>query len=556
MQFVSSAKRDLASRAGAVVCALLAGAYLDFSARADAPVSRALGDLQLRATPDIFCINQLGAEIDTAAVTDVVAGKFTGDHLIDLAVAWYATDLSSPATRQRYLTIFETTPDGSLTRRHDFNLYIYNSAADSLSVFRNGTSEIGVGDFDGDGDADLAVTSYFGDEIWFFEQLGGGQFNAHLKFMYGSINGSGNFTTPPETVTADFDGDGRDELAYLADVNQRIDGKAFHFWETSSSISQIKRNWWDGGDGGVITQWTRSLDAGDFDGDGVPDLAFTGSVNPPFEDDPVLVVWHAFDPITKRFAIDNYYPDFLCSDVATMPALEAGCADNLIIADLEQGKHVQEWWNDCKAPLQFAVDDSLPQLNGASNDRGVALAIADLNNDGTLDIVARHRVGDPANARQIQFLVRDPNSLEFVRISPSPLDTSGLENTASDPQLRPRNLVVADLFGSRLPEVIAAFNPVIVAGQPHGDLRLAVWNNGCAADIDRDGVVGLSDLALMLQAFGCPGDPVDADLTRDGCVDLDDLTILLSSFDCESTNPGDPEQPGGTVESAPGRYGP
>lgn len=56
----------------------------------------------------------------------------------------------------------------------------------------------------------------------------------------------------------------------------------------------------------------------------------------------------------------------------------------------------------------------------------------------------------------------------------------------------------------------------------------------CPADIDGDGVVGQSDLGLLLSAFNsCTGDPnfdPDADLDGDGCVNQVDLGILLPLF--------------------------
>jgi len=53
-------------------------------------------------------------------------------------------------------------------------------------------------------------------------------------------------------------------------------------------------------------------------------------------------------------------------------------------------------------------------------------------------------------------------------------------------------------------------------------------------DLDQDGDVDLTDLAVMLSAFlTCAGDPyydARADITPDGCVNMDDLTSLLLDF--------------------------
>lgn len=61
-----------------------------------------------------------------------------------------------------------------------------------------------------------------------------------------------------------------------------------------------------------------------------------------------------------------------------------------------------------------------------------------------------------------------------------------------------------------------------------------VSENCAAADINGDCHVDLSDLTLLLAAFGsCNGDPAynaDADLDASGCIDLADLSSLLAQF--------------------------
>ncbi|MCC6358157.1 MAG: hypothetical protein IT450_05400, partial [Phycisphaerales bacterium] len=53
-------------------------------------------------------------------------------------------------------------------------------------------------------------------------------------------------------------------------------------------------------------------------------------------------------------------------------------------------------------------------------------------------------------------------------------------------------------------------------------------------DLDGDGDVDISDLALLLGSFGlCAGDPAfnpAADLDDTGCVDIRDLSALLARF--------------------------
>lgn len=71
------------------------------------------------------------------------------------------------------------------------------------------------------------------------------------------------------------------------------------------------------------------------------------------------------------------------------------------------------------------------------------------------------------------------------------------------------------------------------AGQPSATLMLsAVGLLHCVADIDEDGLVGLSDLSALLENFGMPSGAtsLDGDLDGDGDVDLTDLSALLTDY--------------------------
>src|SRR5262249_13473702 len=54
----------------------------------------------------------------------------------------------------------------------------------------------------------------------------------------------------------------------------------------------------------------------------------------------------------------------------------------------------------------------------------------------------------------------------------------------------------------------------------------------CPGDVNGDGMVDLTDLAILLAHFGVPAGAShsDGDLTGDGSVSLDDLAIVLSRF--------------------------
>lgn len=80
--------------------------------------------------------------------------------------------------------------------------------------------------------------------------------------------------------------------------------------------------------------------------------------------------------------------------------------------------------------------------------------------------------------------------------------------------------------------------PAVAAGTVYslGDAGLFALDPSpaCLADLDGDGVVGVSDLAAVLGAYGMSRGHAyfddDADLNRDGTVDLDDLAAFLGVY--------------------------
>lgn len=67
-----------------------------------------------------------------------------------------------------------------------------------------------------------------------------------------------------------------------------------------------------------------------------------------------------------------------------------------------------------------------------------------------------------------------------------------------------------------------------------GAIAATVTGGGQPGDVDGDGDVDVTDLGLLLPAFGtCTGDPgfnPQADLNDDGCVGVTDLGLVLGNF--------------------------
>ncbi len=465
--------------------------------------------------------------IDSANTSDVALADFDGDGRLDIAVAWYASSTQVPAANQRVLTIF-LNRGGRFDRAADLNLYIPDANTPGLSVFRNGTGALAVGDFNGDGRPDLAVLPLCGDELWLIENLGGGRFAQHLKFMFGS-NGLSPLT-PPRALAADFDGDGRDELVYVADPIFQIDGEIVHIWSTHGAIADMSRVYWEPLGNQVRTKWIRSLAVADFDGDGRPDLCFCGATDPTQEQAPILTFWYGLDLGLNGFRVTSVYPASISSDLAVVPV--AGARPTLLLTDRDGA--TMHWWTPVGgAECQYVEAGAVTGYAALSPNRGMSAAVADINGDGKLDLITKQKLGDVENADQIEITFGTGAGWELLQ--PTPIDTSGWTNEQHNEILRPHNLAVGDLLGNTLPEIVGGF---AARGTPDGGsiLELAIWQNACTGDVNRDGVTDAVDFNLLLAAAGtCRGEPrynADADLDKDGCITANDAQMLLADLGC------------------------
>jgi len=499
--------------------------------------------------PSAITVATLASGIDWAGVTDVEVGDFSGDGRPDLAVLWFATDYENMAANQRRLSFYFATGIQQFTAGPQLDLYVPNYSLPALSVFYVGTSDLGVGDYDGDGDLDLAATGYFGDELWLIENLGDGQFAQYLKFPFG-YNSTGSFTTPPEVMAGDFDGDGRDELVYISDPIQRIQGRIIHFWRTPGSIASMQRVYWEGS-GGELAQYTRGLAVADFDGDGRDDLCFTGTNSPPVEENPNLTFWHNLNMGTGLFAVHVEYPPFVCSDVVAVQS-DAGCPPGVVLTD-RNGTEIAYWRSACDGGFDFVPAAQVSGYAGLAPDRGMAVVSADVDGDGDPDLITKQKAGGVRDANQLEVTLSGSGGTAWMLVSPTPLDSTSYAVDPASNILRPRNLAALDLFGNAGPEVVAGFGTLSLVDDPAlgGDgsrgpvggevrvLRVAYWTNGCIGDANRDGRTNYGDLGPINQMLGLcredPGFDANADLDKDGCITTNDFDWVIEDLGCDCT---------------------
>ena len=117
----------------------------------------------------------------------VAVGDFDGDGTPDLAVADFALFSGTPG-----VSVLLGTGDGTFQPAHHFAAGI-------------NPRSIAVGDFDGDGTADIAVANDGGNNISVLLGNGDGTFKAPLNFAAG--------TEPTSIVVGDFNGDGTPDIA-------------------------------------------------------------------------------------------------------------------------------------------------------------------------------------------------------------------------------------------------------------------------------------------------------------------------------------------------------
>jgi hypothetical protein len=186
----------------------------------------------------IIAGGSLGNDNNTAASTAIAAADFNGDGNLDLV----ETCASDEVSCNNLLLILSGNGDGTFTQ----------SCMTPLPFF--GSQSIAVGDFNGDGQPDAAVTNSGANGVNVFLNQGG-----CLASVY-TIPATG--AGPSSIVAADFNGDGKLDLAVANSGSNNLtillgngDGT---FTAAASPAAGTAPN---------------SIAVADFNGDGVPDLA-------------------------------------------------------------------------------------------------------------------------------------------------------------------------------------------------------------------------------------------------------------------------------------------
>jgi hypothetical protein len=467
--------------------------------------------LQHLVTEDFYGAKRLNvADVDRDGDLDVLAAAYYGDE-----------NVSPEGWRNgRYAWFENVSRDGSAWTQH------------LVGELYWGAQWIDAGDLDGDGDIDVVGASELTDGVWeqdgditWFENVDG----AGLQWTHHNLETEDGSS---EAHVADLDGDG--DLDVVGAETCRIcwfenrygDGS---FWIQRFIDTQLQNNSY--------------LDVGDLDDDG--DLDVVGGAY-----DTSYVIW--WENTAGSGTV--WFPRYVVT-AALVEMLQMGDIDgdgDLDVALVGGSGAGFVYW------VENLSGDGVvwnPRLITNNVDSMVWLALGDVNADGRLDAaVCYEGASDPThqltwhdltwfNAQgdllssvlergtgrvwgHIAWGVTAPGDTGItvqVRGADDPYDLGPfLDVEAPGDDLAHLIDPDAQYFQYRL---ILASNDVDVSPI----LREIDVEQYLIADLDGDGCVGLSDLAMLLAEYGCTSGCA-ADLDGDGDVDLSDLSALLAVY--------------------------
>jgi YVTN family beta-propeller protein len=340
-----------------------------------------------------LCFPELGAN-DTAG-PQLVAGDFTGNGNLDLVAAL------NDGGDQFYLGAFLGNGDGTFTSPATFGGF-------------NSLGTVITGDFNGDGKLDLAFTADLNGSQNIFVALGNGDGTFTLSIGYPNLNGT-------SLATGDFNNDGILDLAVIGTGEQPVTillGNGDGTFTTADSQPLV-----------VITT-PQSVTTGDFNGDGIPDLAIADAGS-----GLLIVLLGAGDGTFTQVEgepVSSQYSDYVAAADFT--------GDNKL--DLALASFASPCDTTCPPANTVTLflgngDGTFPAgLSETVGNGPVAVGVGDLNGDGRLDLAVANSASNTVTILlQAPVAALSPSTLTFSSqlVGSGATQSATLTNSGSAP---------------------------------------------------------------------------------------------------------------------------
>jgi len=418
-------------------------------------------------------------DIDSDGDPDVVATMATANE-----IRWWENDGGSPPTNYWSSHLIDSTMGGAagvvagdIDGDCDVDIVASGFSVDRISWYeRSGstwTEHVVRSSFDGawslqlidmdlDSDLDILATAYNADQVvWFENTVGDGS-----DWLFRGIEAG--FDGARWAVAADLDGDGDPDVVAAANIGDKIDrweNRTIHRTYTIESSTTIIRDQMFGAD---------SVATGDVNCDGLPDvvsgLYSSDTVKVLFGVDPEAGLWWEDDVTTTLGGVADVGLADLDQD-GDLDIITAAADTDLVTVWSNGGGILPAWTGtniltgfdamvvgtgDCDGDGDEDVvvagydEDTIQWLENGNSwaahvvrsdiDGPLDLAVADINNDGFVDIVASASVGD----RVVAYLNFDGSG------------TLWWEADIITSWNIPRGVEIADINSDGIPDVVAA----------------------------------------------------------------------------------------------------
>ncbi len=353
------------------------------------------------------------ADINGDGLQDVVTALWTGGDVVAYlgvtteGTGWWTNTVDESFASARDVAVADMDGDGDIdilgaaVAADAIRWWENNGAAvptwtaHTIVASYNGAHRVEPADFDRDGDMDVAVAAFDGDDVSWMENTNGigttwsrhdfGVFDGAFDLAVGDLNSDG----APDIVASAYE----DDLVEFF-LNSPTGGL------------------WSAGQVGVLLDGPRGVDLADVDGDGDLDLVVVVR-----NDEDIL--WFANNGTGASWTEHNvgtgYFPDGV--------AVRAGDLDDDgdvdVAATNQDGDDVIVWKNDGDGTswTKYSMEQSL--------DSTWDLDLADINRDGRLDIAVA--AGGTADSLTWYPNVGDQFSQVYYDDAPSVIETGALE---------------------------------------------------------------------------------------------------------------------------------